>query len=238
MMKKRIIALFLVMMFAFASMSTYAMALTYAIADENISIRTQADTLIVSVDETALLEAALSNQVDYSVPADIRESIVAEASFQPVNGVEQSEIELEVTSTVKKLGEIARNDGSSSNLYVAVAAATEEKQDSQYVGQHGIKAWAIVYWIDNLGTNNELYGAAGKWDPKDKVVENRQVSYGTTDIFWLLWLDGPTVKYPTDNWAYYKDPSSYTGYVLRCQTKIDVVNVGTVTCNVASRIVT
>lgn len=238
MMKKRIIALFLVMMFAFASMSTYAMALTYAIADENISIRTRADTLIASVDETALLEAALSNQVDYSVPADIRESIVAEASFQPVNGVEQSEVELEVTSTVKKLGEIARNDGSSSNLYVAVAAATEEKQDSQYVGQHGIKAWAIVYWIDNLGMNNELYGAAGKWDPKDKVVENRQVSYGTTDIFWLLWLDGPTVKYPTDNWAYYKDPSSYTGYVLRCQTKIDVVNVGTVTCNVASRIVT
>ena len=119
-----------------------------------------------------------------------------------------------------------------------MAATNGVKADDHFTLQYGIKAWAYVYWIDNPGMDNELYAAQGSWDPQGKVVSNRQVRYGTTDIFWQLWLDGPTVKYPTSNNAYYEDPSSYTGYVLRCQTKIDVVNIGTVTCNVASRIVT
>lgn len=237
-MIKRVIAISLIMLLTFSGTNTYAMADTSINTTESVSIRRQADALISTIDENSLLEAALANEVDYSVPLEIRNSVIADASFQPLNGVDENEIELNVTSTVRKVGEVIRDNGTPSNLYVAVAAATEVKVDDQFAGQHGIKAWAYVYWIDNPGMDNELYAAAGSWDPQGKVVSNRQVRYGTTDIFWLLWLDGPTVKYPTSDWAYYEDPSVYTGYVLRCQTKIDVVNIGTVTCNVASRIVT
>lgn len=103
------------------------------------------------------------------------------------------------------------------------------------------KRWKNIpynYQIDNQGANNKLYAAEALWDPKDKVVDNRQVRYGTSDITGKFWKDGPTVKYPTNNNTKYVDPKTYSGLTLRCQTKIDVVNVGTVTCNVTSGILT
>ncbi|WP_216562916.1 hypothetical protein [Tissierella carlieri] len=233
-MKKIITAIIFVTTIIFGASSAYA---NLSAVNEARSIQLQADSLVAAVDENSLMLDAMENVIDYSVPLSVRESIVVSADFSPMVGVAQDAIELEVNSTVQKVGEIVRKNGDIANMYVAVVAASEVKVDDQYKGQHGIKAWAYVYWIDNLGTKNELYAAAADWDPKDKVVNNRQVRYGTTDVAWLLWLDGPTIKYPTENYAYYED-SSYSGLTLRCQTKIDVVNVGTVTCNVGSRVVT
>lgn len=205
--------------------------------NEAKSIQLQADSLIAAVDEDSLMLNAMENVIDYSVPLSVRESIVASADFSPIAGVAQDAIKLEVNSTVQKVGEIVGQNGDIANMYVAAVAAAEVKEDWRYRGQHGIKAWAYVYWIDNPGTNNKLYAAGADWDPQGKAVNNRQVRYGTTDVAWLLWLNGPTVKYPTKNYAYYLD-SSYSGLTLRCQTKINVVNIGTVTCNVGSSIFT
>lgn len=68
-----------------------------------------------------------------------------------------------------------------------------------------------------------------------KVDDQYSSNYGVKA--WATWINGPTTKYPTSNSVYYQD-SSYSGLTLRCQTKIDVINVGTVTCNVGSREVT
>lgn len=233
-MKKTIMATILVATMILGAPSAFA---NVSAVNEARSIQLQADSLIASVDKDSLMLDAMENAIDYSVPISIRESIVASADFSPMPGVAQDAIELEVNSTVQKIGEIVCKNGDISNMYVA-AVATEPKEDWAYTGQHEIKAWAYVYWIDNQGANNELYAAAAEWLTLDVVVNNRQVRYGTSDIAGLFWIDSPTVKYPTDNYRKYIDPRTYSGLTLRCQTKIDVVNVGTVTCNVISGILT
>jgi hypothetical protein len=217
------------------SVTTYVNSSTLG---ETASIRLQADALVAEADTESLLADAVTGIVDYSVPISVRESVIASAEFIPVIGVAEDEIEFEVSSTVQKMGELTRDNGETANLYVAVAVAANVKEDEKYKTQYGIMAWACVYWIDISGTENELHAAAGQWEIENVVVTNRQLRYGTTDIFWALWTDGPTVKYPTSNWAYYEDSSTYTGFVLRCETRIDVVNLGTVICNVGSRITT
>lgn len=228
-MKKTITAVILVVMMILGTPSAYAYV---SEVNEARSIRLQADSLIAAVDENSLMFDAMENVIDYSVPLSVRESIVASADFSPKVGVAQDAIEIEVNSTVQKVGEIVRKNGDIANMYVAVAVA-DTKVDQDYKEQHGIEAAALVYWIDNQGVNNELSAAAAFWNPHDKVVNNRQVRYGTSDPAGLFWIDGPTVKYPTEDNPYYED-SSYSGLTLRCQSKIDVVNVGTVTCNVVS----
>lgn len=224
-MKKTITAIIIVTTMIFGTSSAYA---NLSAVNEARSIQLQADSLIASINENSLMLDAMENVIHYSVPISVRENIVVSADFSPLAGVAQDAIELNVNSTVQKIGEVTLKNGDMANMYVAVIAASEVKEDEQFEMLHGISAWAYVYWVDNFGSNNQLYAAAADWDPGSKVVNNRQVRYGTTDIGWFLWLNGPTVKYPTGNSAYYKD-SSYSGLTLRCQTKIDVVNKGTVT---------
>lgn len=232
-MKKTIISVILVSVMILGAPSAFA---NVGANEETRSIQLQANSLISKVDENALMLDALNNVVDYSVPLSIRESIVANANFIPLAGVEQDAIELEVSSTVQKVGEINCKNGDIANIYVTAVAA-ESKVDQSHVKKHGVDAWALVYWIDNFGANNELVGAAAYWETNGKFVENRQVRYGTSDIAGLFWLNGPTVKYTTEDNPYYED-SSYSGLTLRCETRIDVVNVGTVICNAISGITT
>ena len=234
-MKKNITIFTLICIILVGSIPVYA---SNVHIDEDTALRTQADALIAQVDVEALFTDALAGVVDYSVPLSIRENISASAEFTPVKGVSKNEIEFEVSSTVKKVGEVTQKNGQTANMYVAVATATQVKDDMAYTSQHGIKAWAYISWIDVFGVNNELYSASGHWDTQDKVVRNRELRYGTSDILGLTWSKGPTVKYPTGDWARYEDPASYVGFTLRCQTKIEVVNIGTVTCNVTSGLLT
>lgn len=233
-MKKIIISIILVVVMVFSSTSAFAASVAPA---QGLSIKQQAAALIANIDEATLMADASANVIDYSVPVEIRNSIVAEASFQPLSRGTTEQISLDVTTTVKRVGEVYAQNGDAHNLYVAAAAVTP-KEDWSYEGKHGIKAWAFVYWIDHYGTENELYGAGAQWDPQGKVLTDRRVRYGTTDIFWLTWPTGSTLKCPEEDWAYYEDPGVYKGYVLRCQTQVEVVNLGIVTCNVGSRIVT
>lgn len=232
--KRILTTILLIVLLVIATASTYA---TTNLTNETKMIQAQAQILINSVDEESLLKDASENKIDYSVPRSIRENILFSSEFSPFDGVKYDAVQLRTSSTVQKVGEIVAKSGDVSNLYVAVVVATDVKVDDQYSSNYGVKAWATVYWIDNFGANNELYAAGADWDSMGNTVGNRQVRYGTTDIFWATWINGPTTKYPTSNSAYYQD-SSYSGLTLRCQSKIDVINVGTVTCNVGSRAVT
>lgn len=232
-MKKKIITFALVatMIFNVALASSNSRAVTPV-----LSIQGQADALIASVDKTALMADAVENVVDPSVPASVRSSISANADFVPAGASARSAIQLDVNSTVQKIGEIVDENGNISNMYVAVAAV-EPKMDENFEMQYGIRAWSHVYWIDNYGSNNQLHSVWALWRPDGKEVDNRQVRYGTSNMFGTSWYDnGPTIKYPTSDSAEYKD-SSYSGLTLRCETKVDVLGSGggTVYCNVISK---
>lgn len=231
-MKKTIMAVILMATTILGALPTYANVSTI---NEARSIQFQADSLIDAVDENTLMLDAMKNVIDDSVPLSVRESIVASADFSPMVGVTRDKMELEVNSTVQKVGEIIDKNGDIANMYVAAVATSDPKETWHTKDQHGIKAWAMVYWIDNLGTNNQLYAAGANWDPKGKAVKNREMRYGKTDPIGLTWIGESTYKYPTVNDPYYLD-SSYSGLAFRCQAKIEVVNVGTVTCSVVSSV--
>lgn len=202
------------------------------------AVRLQSASLIQAVDMEKLMADAKNNVIDAAVPVEIRESVVADLQFTPAVGVSADALTLSTDYTVQRVGNIVVDDEDVGTMYVTMAVgSTDEKVDDGFSMKNGVKAWAYVYWIDHYGTENELVAAGAWWEPGEVVVSNRQVRWGTTDIFWLLWLNGPTVRYPTQNNAYYDDVR-YTGFVLRCETRITIVNIGTLTCNVASRIVT
>lgn len=233
----------------FSSSAAYAGVAQEETDYESAFIQQQAGDLIDQIDQDSLMQDALDNVVDTSVPSTIRDSVFANASLTPfektesratdnysVNDNIDNEIELEVNKTVQKVGEVQDTDGEILNVYAA-AAATEVKEDSNYGSKNGVKAWAYVYWIDNFGINNQLEGAAALWQPGSTVVDNREVSFGTSTPNGLKWLSGPTTWYPTIDSIKYLD-NSYTGLTLQCKTKIDIVNVGTLTVAVRSRPVT
>lgn len=121
-MKKTITATILIATMIFSVHSAYA---TVSVVNETRSIQLQADSLIAAIDQNPLMLDAMDNVIDYSVPLSVRESIVATADFSPMVGVAQDAIQLEVNSTVQKVGEIVRKNGDISNVYVAVAVASE-----------------------------------------------------------------------------------------------------------------
>lgn len=233
-MKKRLFTLMLVMTLLFVTSNktiVYANELTLDMA--TFAIQCQANEIIASIDEDVLLIDALNDVVDYDVPESIREGVVGEAIFVPAEGVSEDDYVITAHTTVQKVGEIMQRSGETSNMYVAVVA-TEVKEDWNMNYDTGVRAWAFVYWIDNLGTNNELYSAKGTWDPGDAVVSNRVVKYGVSDPTGLMWLEGPTVQTTTENIAEFVDPGVYYGYKLKCQALIDIANIGTLTASVTS----
>ena len=58
---------------------------------------------------------------------------------------------------------------STAAVYAAAAVSSSVPENvtedywTEYLG--GVQAWAIVYWYDRPGTNNQLYGASGNGLP-------------------------------------------------------------------------
>ena len=201
------------------------------------SIKRQADTLIAAVDENALMADAMANVVDDSVPSSIRERIGASAEFISADTAYNDEIEVEVNSTVQKVGEIDCGDGDTANLYVAVAAA-ELKTDSYFNNKQGAKAGTYVYWFDHEGTDNELYAIRALWDTSEcpYATYDKVVKYGVSEPFGVAWLDGPTFVYLADSIEdyYLLCREEYYGLTLRCQSEMEVGSYGTLICSVTS----
>lgn len=192
----------------------------------------EVDKMIEELDKKALLQDAIKGIVDERVPAELSANVNASVEFIPADGKE--DIDFDVHSTVKKVGDIFNEDGKSATLYVAVAAATDPKIESGHTGKHGIDAYVYVYWIDKLGTDNELYAISAQWDTKDKEVSDRNATYGVMNASTLFFNESTNVSISNNN--YYKVVhGTYTGFVLGCKSSIKVTNLGTVTCTVHSR---
>ncbi len=203
-------------------------------ASAALSIKRQADTLIAAVDENALMADAMANVVDDSVPSSIRERIGASAEFISADTAYNDEIEVEVNSTVQKVGEIDCGDGDTANLYVAVAAA-ELKTDSAANMKLGANAWTYVYWFDHEGPENELYAIKARWDTSDcpYAVYDKVVKYGVVDpVVATLWLDGPTFLYLADSIDdyYLLCREEYYGLTFKCVSEVEIGNYGTLVC--------
>ncbi|WNX83500.1 hypothetical protein RWV98_12900 [Agathobaculum sp. NTUH-O15-33] len=200
------------------------------------SVQLQADALIASIDDEVLKEAALNNAVDASVPISIRESVGADATFIPFSRSGQDAVEVEVNSTVQKLGEIVCEDGGIANMYVSAAAATV-KEDYEHWYLRDVHAWSFVYWIDNPGDNNQLHSVRGSWSTGGMAVENRVLEYGNSHVGGLGWIGYVSrVRVSEDDSTLYDN--SYTGLTFRCDASIDVVNIGTLTVTAFSRVTT
>lgn len=233
-MKKTIIAFILIATIILTASVTSAHAYT---VEEARSIQLQADSLIAAIDENSLILDAMENVIDTSVPLSIRESIIASADFSPAVGVAQDAIELEVNSTVQKVGEINLKSGETANMYVAATVA-EIKEDYGSSSLGGVSAVAYVYWIDNPGTENELVAAAGSWNnPNSRELSNRKVRYGVADPLLIAFIKASPYKYPTTNYAYYS-ASGFIGLTLCCMTWVDIEDYGTLHAKVGSSILT
>lgn len=196
-------------------------------------LREQTYEILSSIDEESLMLDAMNNVVDDEVPQSIKDGVIVDSIFTPVNGVSQDDVEITVNTTLQKVGEVRSRSGVTSNVYVA-AAEFEVKEDVHMSSKSGVKAWAFIYWVDNQGIENELYAAAAQWDPGDYAISDRVVEYGVCDLTGLSWNDGPTTKYPTDNYPQYFDYGKYTGFKFKCQTEVNIVNIGTLKAFVTS----
>lgn len=229
-MKKSITALILILTMVFSTATAFANS---SDADmEDMSIKLQVAAMIASVDMDLLLSNASEGVIDYTVPIEVRESIVGSVDIVPISSTSKAAIEYEMNTTIQKVGEIVVNDDIATLYVAATGVKIDERSNS---GTSSIWAWASVYWIDNFGVDNEFVGAQGTWSPGNTVISGRSVRYGKTDILGIGWSDD-TTKYPTDNVAYYD--SGLIGLTFKCQAKVTVVNIGTVTVTVCNSLFT
>lgn len=196
----------------------------------NVSV--EANKLIAEVDEDKLLQDAVNDVVDEQVPLNLNQQTIATLEFTPFDSDEQ--ISFDVHQTIQKVGDIVNNNGETATLYVAAAVATDDKSlDKGFNQEHGITAHVFVYWIDNLGTNNELYSISVWWDLGDVQVKNRSVTYGVMNFLGTSFTNSNTISISVND--YQKDVfGTYYGFVLGCRSSIEVINKGTVTCTVHS----
>lgn len=189
------------------------------------------DQLIEGVDKEELLQDAMNDAVDEQVSMKLEQSMVADVEFIPVEGEEN--IAFDIHQTVQKVGEITNSNGETSALYVAAAVATEPKLEMNFNEKYGIVAHVFVYWIDNLGVNNELYSIEVWWDVNGQAVRNRSVEYGVMDVLGYVFTDSETISININDYS--KNVSGkYYGFVVGCSSSIEVVDQGTVKCTMHS----
>lgn len=187
----------------------------------------EVDKLIAEVDKYALIQDAKNEIMDERVSADLLSNVTATVDFTPIEGVEG--IDFNIYSTVQKVGDFVNDKGETSTLYVTAAAAIEPTIDRGYNKKYDVEAYIYIYWIDNLGTNNELYAISVSWNPHGLEVSNRTATYGVVNITTLFYDESTDISiYQND---YYKNVhGEYTGFILGCSSSIYVTNLGTVTC--------
>ncbi len=234
---KLVASVMTVVALGFTPSEVYANTESFA-SSEMISNETmiEIERLINEVDNDQLFQDALNEVIDTQVPLEISQNITASVEFTPVNGEEK--IAFDVYKTVQKVGEVTNSEGEISSLYVAAAVATDTKMDNGYNKKYGVEAYTYLYWIDNLGTNNELYAAQASWDTHGYGVSDRSVQYGVMDSLGLTFTADSNKVFINTNSYYNEVSGTYYGFVLGCKSSIYVTNLGTVTCSVHSGILT
>lgn len=205
---------------------------------ENAQIESKLNTIIKNVDREQLEENALRGYIDTSVPENIRNNIVAEASFTPMNDFNE-DVVIDIKSAVEKIGEVNISGTENYDIYAATSVAYEVKEDSWTERKDGAKVTAIVYWIDGPRDNNELYAVEGIWFDNGKVCTNKTMQYGTSDVLGLHFTQGPTtLSFDDDKTDFYIRNSYYRGLTLCCKVSMEIVNVGTLKVTSTSQVLT
>lgn len=192
--------------------------------NENTAQR-QFKAAILSVDKEALKRDALNNVVDISVPESVRDSVYFGAEITVDDPAYENMYEIgEIYSTVQKVSEIDYGDGKVGTVYVATTA-TEIKSDYGFGDNLGAKAWTTVYWIDNLGVDNELYAVEASWDTSNCTYEtgNKFIEYGTVLLGSRVFLDSTVVSVADSETSQYIDcQGEYSGFSFGCMSQMDV----------------
>lgn len=221
---KKIVSLFLgiVMIFGCGT-SVFALDIPQASYEE--TPQQQIEAAILSIDEVALQRDALNNVVDRSVPASIRDGFHFESEITVDDPTYENPFEIgEVYSTVQRVGEINYANGEVGVMYVATAA-TEIKEDYGYGSKLGAKAWTTVYWIDNLGTTNELYAVDATWDTSNCSYQtsNKIIQYGKVVLSTGVFTSSTTVEVADSVTSKYINcHGEYTGLSFACMSQINV----------------
>lgn len=216
---KRIMSLILVLIMIFVC-GPSALAL-----EKTQSPQRQIEAAIRSIDESELRRDALNNVVDPTVPESVRNSFKVIAELNVEDPTYENPYEIgEVYSTVKRVGEIDCGNGKTGTMYVATSAV-EVKEDNGFGSNLGAKVWSSVYWIDNLGVDNELYAVDATWDASNSNYETgeKTIRYGKVALSTMVFLDSTLVEVPdsvTDKYIYCH--GEYTGYSFACKAQMRV----------------
>ena len=221
---KKPISLFLGIIMVFGC-GTSAFALEKQHANYEGTPQQQIEAVIQSISENDLKLDALNNVIDPTVPASIRNSFRFETEIMVEDPTYENPYEIgEICSTVQKVGEINYGNGKIGTMYVATAG-TEIKEDNGFNSNLSAKAWTTVYWIDNLGVNNELYAVDASWDTSKCTYEtgNKFIRYGTVALGTRVFLDSTTVEVPdSKDYKYINCEGEYTGFSFACMSQMDV----------------
>lgn len=124
--------------------------------------------------------------------------------------------ELDVYMTVKEIGHVMQN-GEIGTFYMLSAFAST-KDDSGTASYSKTTAQGTVFWIDNPGVNNELFGVSGSWTTNGDSLSDRRVEYGADNDWSKI-----KTKYPTSNtYAYTEKAGSIMGLLLHLTSYITV----------------
>lgn len=214
-----------------------------AFADDNpaksssLSVNVQINQLLAEIDIEKLNAKMMSDAIDASVPKAISDSIKIVAEFQPAMGVSYDMYETESHSTIQNAGVVFLADGATADLYVA-AASVELKEDHDLIINNGVRIDSYVYWLDYYGSDNQLAAVKGVWTPGDKVISDRTIEYGVCDFLGKIWLGTYETLYTQQDYLYWDVTTSHIGLTVGCRTKVNIVNVGVLSCMAYSRPVT
>lgn len=130
------------------------------------------------------IERAINGISDIPITKDMKEAV--QASYFAEN---ENEIPLAVDLTVRKINTprlFSFDRKSQGTLYAltAVASNTKAKSGSDDLNKNGIvaSAYLTVYWIDNLGSNNELTKIEGSWEVESGTWIEGSCKYGSSEI--------------------------------------------------------
>lgn len=199
-MKKRIIALVISFVLSLSFGNSLSVIAAYQ-PNDNVYYKEAASALVASLDTSKEIEDALAGVISSNVSQDVLDDIM----------VSSSDDSMDVSYTVKYLGNVTNTDNTEGNLY-ALTAATRTKTASST--EDYVDIWITMTWIDNFGTSNEIVSVSGGWAPNGRTLSNRSVFYGVANITGDFVDDKYEMKSPNVNSYYYTPSKSLVGFSL------------------------
>ena len=125
------------------------------------------EELLSDFDYSKSVENAQKGYIDKRVSNDVLDRV-------NVSGADSYSIEY--------IGTVSANARSGAPEGTVYSVTATQKSVSNNNSEDNIDAAITMVWIDNLGTNNQLYRIYGNWNPNGRTLSNRLVTYGWNNI--------------------------------------------------------